>query len=223
MIKQVIHGVFLDDLALLHHNDPVTALVDDVEIVRDEEVAQVVLPAQAHEQVEDLVLNGHVQGGHGLIQNDQLRADDHGRGDGDALALPAGELAGLAVVKLRSESHGFQHLLCPFPAFRRGMLAVDAQGLLDDAADGEGRVQGGIGVLKDHLGPLGVVDDLALVLGHAQDGLGQGGLAAAGLPHQTQDFAPADGDVDIPQDLDDAALGKGPAALPVKAVEVFDL
>ena len=68
-----------------------------------------------------------------------------------------------------------------------------------------------------------MVDDLTLVLGHAQDGLGQGGLAAAGLPHQAQDFAPADGDVDIPQDLDDAALGKGPAALPVKAVEVFDL
>ena len=41
MIKQVIHGVFLDDLPLLHHNDPVTALVDDVEIVGDEEVAQV--------------------------------------------------------------------------------------------------------------------------------------------------------------------------------------
>lgn len=48
-------------------------------------------------------------------------------------------------------------------------------------------------------------------------------LPLPGLPHQAQDFAPADGDVDIPQDLDDAALGKGPAALPVKAVEVFDL
>ena len=123
MIKQVIHGVFLDDLALLHHDDPVTALVDDVEIVGDEEVAQVILPAQAHEQVEDLVLNGHVQGGHGLIQNDQLRADDHGRGDGNALALPAGELTGLAVVKLRAEAHGFQHLFRPVPAFRRGVLA----------------------------------------------------------------------------------------------------
>ena len=132
-------------------------------------------------------------------------------------------MAGLPVVELRVQPHVAEHLLRPAADLCGGVLAKNAQGFLHDPPDGEGGVQGGVGVLKDHLGPPGVVDDLPLVLGHAQDGLGQGGLAAAGLPHQAQNLPLAQGDVDVFQHLDGALLGEGAPALVVKAVEISDL
>lgn len=101
VVKDAVHGVLLHDSPLLHDDHPVAALVDHVQVVGDEEVAQVVLPPQAHEQVQNLVLDGHVQGGDRLVQNHQPGPHDHGRGDGHPLALTAGELGGPAVVELR--------------------------------------------------------------------------------------------------------------------------
>ncbi|MPN33831.1 hypothetical protein SDC9_181323 [bioreactor metagenome] len=61
-----------------------------------------------------------------------------------------------------------------------------------------GRVQGGKGVLKHHLGPLGAVDDLPFVVfDDAQHGAGQGGFPAAGLPHQAQCLPLPDGKGDV--------------------------
>jgi DNA-binding transcriptional LysR family regulator len=57
----------LDDLAEIHHRDPVADMGDDGEIMGDEEVGQPQLVLQVHEQVHDLRLNRDVQGGNGLV------------------------------------------------------------------------------------------------------------------------------------------------------------
>ena len=79
----------------------------------------------------------------------------------------------------------------------------------------ERRVQGGVGILEDHLQvpaqrpsmlPAGMADVVAFegdaAGGHrsqSQDGPAQGGLAGAGLPHQAQSLALPDADVDVRQ------------------------
>ena len=64
----------------------------DVQVVRDEDVGQPELVLEVLEQVEDLRLDGHVERGHRLVADDQLRIHGQRPGDADPLALPAGEL-----------------------------------------------------------------------------------------------------------------------------------
>jgi hypothetical protein len=66
---------------------------------------QVVLPLQPAQQVDDLGLDGDVERGDGLVAYHQLRAQDHGAGDADALALAAGEFMRVAPEHLRRQPH----------------------------------------------------------------------------------------------------------------------
>ena len=84
--------------------------------------------------------------------------DGQGAGDADALALAAGELVGKAVGVLLVEAHHVQQLARPAPR----CCLVLAQSLwmsMPSAMISRNRhagVQGGIGVLEDHLDVLGV-------------------------------------------------------------------
>ena len=53
--------------------DPVRHVANDIEVVRDEEVGDPELVLQVSEQVEDLGLDGHVQGADRFVADDQLR------------------------------------------------------------------------------------------------------------------------------------------------------
>ena len=78
----------------VHDGHPVADVLDDGQVVRNEEDREVVLLLQVLHQVEDLRLDRHVEGGDDLVAHQQLRLEDQGAGDADALALAAGELAG---------------------------------------------------------------------------------------------------------------------------------
>ena len=107
-----------------------------------------------------------------------------------------------------------------------GVLALDLQGFGEDVANFQGRVQGRVGVLEDHLqvlaqlAPLlavGMGDVVALKgdgsLGDGrqpQHGPAQGGLAGSRLPHQAQGLPRLDGDVDV---------GQGPERLAPESLE----
>ena len=128
---------------------------------------------------------------------------------------------GIAAVVLLVQPHQCHGI--PHPALDAGLviLAVDMQRLGQCLGHGKGGIQAARRVLKDHLGPLGVVGHGAgHVALHAQYGPGQRRLAAAALPHQPQNFAPVQGKADVVQHLRPPLAQTAAAAVP--DVQVFD-
>jgi hypothetical protein len=81
----------LDDLAVAHHGDVVGQPGHHREIVADQDDRRPALLGLG-QQVEDLRLHGHVEGGGRLVGDQQLRVEGDRRGDERALPQPAGEL-----------------------------------------------------------------------------------------------------------------------------------
>ena len=135
----------------------------------------------------------------------QLRVGGQGAGDGDALALSAGELVGVLVAGVGGDAHHLQKGLHPLEPLRLPQLFVDVDGLRHDVLDQPAGVQGPVGVLEDDLHVLlegvaalpGAVEDVLALEVHlplrgleeVQNRVDQGGLAAAGFAHDAQDFA----------------------------------
>ena len=61
------------------------------------------------QQRQDLRLNGSVQRRRRFIQNNQLRLQDQRAGNGDTLALPAGEFSRIAVARPGIQAHFGHH------------------------------------------------------------------------------------------------------------------
>jgi len=160
------------------------------------------------QQVDDLSLDGDVEGGDGLVTHDEVRLEGQGAGDADALALAAGELVGVAVGEDRVKPDQTQQLFHPLPGLLAPGDPVDLQGFGDDLAHGHARVQGGIGVLEDDLHATPHAPQLASlqlrqihpIEDHPparrpvqlQDGPADGGLPATGFPDQPQGLPPPD-------------------------------
>ena len=60
---------------------------------------------QFPEQVQNLRLNGHIQGRGGFVANDQGGLDGQGTRDGNALSLSTRELMGKAFERILGQSH----------------------------------------------------------------------------------------------------------------------
>ena len=120
---------------------------------------------QILDQLEDLGLDGHVQGGGGLVADQDLGLAGQGDGDHDALAHTAGILEGIVVKP--GGGVGDAHLVHQVQRAVAGLhlgavLVLEDHGgdLLPDGDDG---VQGGHGVLEHGGNP--AAPDLAPVLG----------------------------------------------------------
>ena len=82
----------LNDLAVLHHAHAVGDLAHDGQVVGDEQHRHVEAALQALEQLENLRLDGDVEGGGRLVGNQQGRFVGQRHGDHDALPLAARQL-----------------------------------------------------------------------------------------------------------------------------------
>ena len=214
----------LDHLADVHHAHPVGDVLDDAEVVGDEQVGEVEFGLQILQQVEDLRLDGHVEGGHRLVTTDELRLRRERPGDADTLALAAGEGVRIALEVLDLQADGVHQLLDPIFQFLSARQVVGHQRLGDDVQYRHAWIQRRVGVLEDHLHvaadlpqpvlvQLGDVDrrvgglelevDRAVGgLDRAQDAAPQGRLAAAGLSHQAERLSLVDEQVDAVDGLD---------------------
>ena len=130
MIEQLVHRPLLHDAALLHHQGRIAKLVDHVQIVGDEQVAEVQFIPQFPQQFQNLGLNGHVQCTDRLVSNEEAGPLDQGHGDGHPLPLSAGKLRWLRFQHFLRQLHPFQHLSDPALALRAVILSVDPQRLL---------------------------------------------------------------------------------------------
>ena len=68
---------------MLHDDDVVGHLAHHRQVVGDEQVGQPQVGLQLGQQAQDLGLDEDVQGGDGLVQDDDLRLEGQGPGDGD--------------------------------------------------------------------------------------------------------------------------------------------
>ena len=82
----------LDHLARVEDDHPVAQLPDHGQVVGDEQHRQAALVAQVLEQLDDLRLDGDVEGGGGLVGDEQPRVAGDRDGDHDPLQHAAGQL-----------------------------------------------------------------------------------------------------------------------------------
>ena len=223
MAEQVLRVGHLHDKALVDHGDAVTDEAHHAQIVADEQVGQPTLTLELAHQVQHLGADGHVQGGNGFVSNDEFRVHHQGAGDADALALAAGELVGEAGGKLGQQTHVVQRLGDLLGDLLLG-VAAPLQAFGDDVVDLGALVQGGHGILEDHLD---LVGDLAIqLLGdaagdllaveldgaaaggvHADDAAANGGFAGAGFAHDAEGLALVDIEADALHGLEALAAG----------------
>ena len=203
----------------------------------DEEIGQVELGLQVLEQIDDLGLDRDVEGGHGLVTDDQLGIEGEGPGDADTLALAAAELVRVTVVEVGVQTHHPQQLLDPRVL---GLAVHDlevGERLGDDVADRHPGIERGEGILEDHLemlallaqalaaqpGELDAVEDHPARGGRGELGehAGERRFAASGLTDQPHRLpgpdleadavnGPADGadpDVEVLDHIDGAQQG----------------
>ena len=102
-----------------------------VQVVGDENVSQVQPRLDFGQQVEHLGLDRFVQGGDGLVQDEQARIDGDAAGDIDPLALTAGHLVRVTVrEQIWVETDEAQNV-AGFVAGFRGWHAAHAQAECD--------------------------------------------------------------------------------------------
>ena len=92
----------------------------------DEQVGEAQLLLQVLQQVHHLGLDGDIECGHGLVEDQQLRCQGQRAGDADALLLAAGELGGVAAEHGAGEADQLEQLRHPLHAAGIVEQAVDA-------------------------------------------------------------------------------------------------
>ena len=218
---------------------------DDAEIVGDEDIGEAHLILQLLQEVEDLGLDGDIEGGDRFVGDDEIGLADEGACDADALALAAAEGMGVTAHDLGGEANETEGVgdailkFCP-PGQTHG-----AQGGADEFQDGHAGVEGGVRVLKDHAHVSAhLVELLVVELGHidatevwvaeedgalgggdgAQDHATGGCFAAAAFAHEPQSFAFVHLQADIVDGFDvaDSALEEAAADWEV-LLEIVDL
>lgn len=226
----LLDGTKLDDLASEHDRDAIAHVTDHAHVVADEEIAHAQLALQVFEEVEDLGLDGDIEGAGGLVADDEVGVEGESAGDADALALPAAELVGVAVERIAGEPAAEDErfdtrselVLCADDA-------VDKQGLAHDVDDAHARVEAARRVLKDDLHAsaegserrAGSGEDIDTVKPHAarggwdepEDASPDGGFAGTGLADEAEGLASGDGEADAVNGADDACgAGQEPGA-----------
>src|SRR5207245_2602132 len=188
--------------AEIEHGDAVGDVAHDTQVVGDEQIGDPALDLKVDQEVEDRGLNRDVERGGGLVAHDQARFAGERASDGNPLLEAAGELVRPnREIALGQADRAGEH---EQPLLGRG--SRDAGQLLErsaeDAPNGMAAVQRRVGILEDDLQLANVRlgpprergrEDMGIELHRAsgggeeaEDGPGEGRLAAAGLADGSQ-------------------------------------
>ena len=149
--EDVAHLAGFHHLAPVHDHDFLGDVGDHAQIVGDHQHRHAKLGLKVAEQLEDLRLDGDVEGGGRLVRDQQRRVADQRHGDHRALAETAGKLEGVGVHRaLRiGEAHQPQHLHGQLARLGAVHVAVEHDRFADLIADGVERRQRGHRLLED--------------------------------------------------------------------------
>ena len=157
----------LDRRAAVHDHDLVGQVGDDAQVVGDQHERGAELALEPDQELEDLGLDGRVQGRGRLVGDDQRRVQGQRHRDHHALAHPAGELVRVVVQALGGPGNAdhAEQLDGPAAGRRAADRAVRAHRLGELPAQLVQRVQAGQRVLEDHADALAA--DLAQLRGRS--------------------------------------------------------
>ena len=145
-------GAGLDDLAGVHDRDVVADVGDHAEVVADDDHRQAGVADQSAQQAEDLGLHRDVEGGRGLVGDQQLRLTGQRQRDADPLCHTAGQLVRVALQHpLGVDDADLAEQLGGDPlGLAAADLAEPADRLGELGGDGEHRVERDHRLLGDH-------------------------------------------------------------------------
>ncbi|RMS17543.1 hypothetical protein ALP75_202330 [Pseudomonas syringae pv. actinidiae] len=126
-------------------------MFDDRQVVADQQVSQAELLFEVLQQVENLRLHRHVQRRSRFVADQHVGAHHQRPCNRHALALPTGELAGVAVDDSFRQADHVHHRLDTLTALSIAADVMHDQRQGDDFAKGFARVQRRVRVLKDRL------------------------------------------------------------------------
>ena len=95
--KKVFGCSLFDDLACVHQRHTVSHVSHHAQVMRDQQQAQLALALQVFEQIQHLLLDGHIQGRGGFVCNQKLGFSGQGHGNHDALLLAPAHFKRVAV------------------------------------------------------------------------------------------------------------------------------
>ena len=95
----------------VHDRCAVADLGDDGEVVGDEDEREIEIGCERDEQLEDLRLHHHVEGGGRLVGEEDLRLAGERHGNGRALPHPARELVREAIRPVLGDADALEQLL----------------------------------------------------------------------------------------------------------------
>jgi len=122
------------------------------QIVADEEIGEAMADLQFAQQFDDLRLHRHVECRGRLVEHQEAGFEHQCPGDGDALALAAGEFVRVALGRFGVEPDLFECRFDQMPALGdRCRETVHFETFFDDLGDREPRRQARERVLEDHL------------------------------------------------------------------------
>ena len=148
--EDLLHGALFNEPAVEHDEDAVGKVGDDAEIVGDEEDGHAELFPKVAEEVEDLGLNGDVEGGGGLVRDEKAGFAGQGHGDHGTLLHAPGELVGVIPGALFGIADADKLKKAGDLRMEIGKIGlVELEGFADLETDGEDRIQGGGGFLEN--------------------------------------------------------------------------
>ena len=133
-----------------HHHDMVGDVFDHIEVVRHEQHAQTPGVAKFSEQVKDGALHRHIEGGGGLVGQEDPGVAGEGEGDHDPLLLAATQFVGVLLCRPQRQVHFFKQLGHFFLRRLACDALVELEGFSHLGPHLHGRVEGRHGVLKNH-------------------------------------------------------------------------
>lgn len=206
VVKKLVFIGKLHGMAQVHDHYAIRDVLNDRKVVADKNVSQSELLLQVLEQVDDLGLHRHVKSAHGFVAHHYLGLEHDGAGDANTLALTAGKLMRVAVLKRKVQTHSLHNLFHASIALGAGFVSVrDVDRLCDNVRHGHARVERAVRILENEFHFLArtnkvIACELGKVLtveknlttcglGQAQDRLAAGGLAATRLPYDGKGLA----------------------------------
>ena len=142
----------LDQPAVTHHRDAIGNFRDHAHVMGDEQHGGAVIPLQVADQRQDLLLRGDVERRGRLVRDQQFRLQHQRHGDHDALALAARQpmRVGCENALDLGQAHLLHHGQDPPAPRPRIEIGMDAQHLVDLAADRHHRIERRHRLLEDH-------------------------------------------------------------------------